>query len=41
LLTVGRIMIHLYAKYCDMSHEMAISIINTSKGWAGGFRKSI
>jgi hypothetical protein len=28
LLTVGRIMIHLYAKYCDMSHEMAISIMS-------------
>jgi hypothetical protein len=28
LLNVGRIMIHLYPKYCDMSHEMAISIMS-------------
>jgi hypothetical protein len=32
LLNAGRIMIHLYSKYCDMSHEMAISIMNVSKG---------
>jgi hypothetical protein len=29
---VGRIMIHLCSKYCDMSHEMAISIMNVSEG---------
>jgi hypothetical protein len=41
LLNVGRIMIHLYSKYCDMSHEMAISIMNVSKGSEVGLRKSM
>jgi hypothetical protein len=30
LLNVGRILIHVYSKYCDMSHDMAISIMNVS-----------
>jgi hypothetical protein len=41
LLNVGRIMIHWDSKYCDMSHEMAISIMNVSKGSEVGLRKSI
>jgi hypothetical protein len=39
LLNVGRITIHLCSKYCDMSHEMAISIMNVSKVRKSAFGK--